>query len=316
MPLPHPRLKYTLCYLLEGGDAERDGLLMIDAGWEGQRSWAALQESLLRTRAGPAISQVILTHDHPDHSGLATLLADAGAVVAGHAAESSDCRERYLRRSRDSAAGIDLLAAAGVPIEQAASATDQVEIPGPAQPLPTYGRTIGDGEALEWGRFRLRVIHTPGHTAGSICLLEENTGLLFTGDQLLPRITPSISVHADDGSDPLSQFINSLKRVEDMGTAEGLPGHEYRFADVSARARYLIDHHERRLEEILSAVRDSAPVTVWELSAGLSWSRPWSDMAGWVRMSAVRETFAHVNALANRQELERIGEVGSRWSIA
>ncbi len=43
---------------------------------------------------------------------------------------------------------------------------------------------LNDGDVIEAGNLRLKVIHTPGHTLGSICLYEENEGVLFSGDTL------------------------------------------------------------------------------------------------------------------------------------
>ena len=52
--------------------------------------------------------------------------------------------------------------------------------------LPSYDLTLADDDVLSVGRLRLRTIHTPGHTPGSICFRVEGTPLLFSGDTLFP----------------------------------------------------------------------------------------------------------------------------------
>jgi glyoxylase-like metal-dependent hydrolase (beta-lactamase superfamily II) len=52
--------------------------------------------------------------------------------------------------------------------------------------LPSYDLLLGDDELLEVGRLRLRTIHTPGHTPGSICFLIEGSPVLLSGDTLFP----------------------------------------------------------------------------------------------------------------------------------
>ncbi len=52
--------------------------------------------------------------------------------------------------------------------------------------LPSYDEILQDGEVLEIGKLRIHIIHTPGHTPGSMCFQIENTPLLFSGDTLFP----------------------------------------------------------------------------------------------------------------------------------
>jgi glyoxylase-like metal-dependent hydrolase (beta-lactamase superfamily II) len=52
--------------------------------------------------------------------------------------------------------------------------------------LPSYDQVLDDDAVIEVGRLRLRTIHTPGHTPGSMCFLVEGRPLLFSGDTLFP----------------------------------------------------------------------------------------------------------------------------------
>jgi len=55
-----------------------------------------------------------------------------------------------------------------------------------ASMLPSYDFVLEDDSVIEVGRLRLRTIHTPGHTRGSMCFLLEGSPLLFSGDTLFP----------------------------------------------------------------------------------------------------------------------------------
>ena len=67
-----------------------------------------------------------------------------------------------------------------------------------------------------------------------------------------------------------------------------------------ARADAITAHHERRLAELLAAVRRHPGATPWELAGQLTWSRPWAEYGGQMRIFAVTETAAHVDLLDRR----------------
>src|SRR4051794_17556888 len=91
-----------------------------------------------------------------------------------------------------------------------------------AEMLPSYDFVLDDDTAIEVGRLRLRTIHTPGHTAGSMCFHLEGSPLLFSGDTLFPG-GPGATKHGGD-------FPTTLRSVEALfsrspaGTMV-LPGH-------------------------------------------------------------------------------------------
>ena len=64
-------------------------------------------------------------------------------------------------------------------------------------------RLLEHGDVADLPGWSLRAVHTPGHTPGHLCFAEERTGLLFSGDHVLPRITPNISTTHSGLADPL-----------------------------------------------------------------------------------------------------------------
>jgi glyoxylase-like metal-dependent hydrolase (beta-lactamase superfamily II) len=160
-------------------------------------------------------------------------------------------------------------------------------------------------------------VHTPGHTPGHLCFAEERTGLLFSGDHVLPRISPNISTMHNGLADPLRDYLTSLAAVRDRGEpAEVLPAHEWRFRGLASRTDELTTHHEHRLAELLAAVRAHPGTTPWELAAHLTWSRPWDQYERRMRIFAVTETDAHLRLLASRGLVVGSGGAVPTWTAA
>ena len=161
-------------------------------------------------------------------------------------------------------------------------------------------RLIEDGELADVPGWKLRALHTPGHTPGHLCFVDERSRRLFSGDHVLPRITPNISVQRGDPASPLHSYLESLAQTRDLDVDEVLPAHEWRFRGLAARVDAITAHHERRLTELLDAVRRHPGSAPWQLAGELTWSRPWADYGGQMRIFAVTETAAHVHQLERR----------------
>jgi glyoxylase-like metal-dependent hydrolase (beta-lactamase superfamily II) len=148
--------------------------------------------------------------------------------------------------------------------------------------------------------WRLRALHTPGHTPGHLCFVDERSRRLFAGDHILPRVTPNISVRSADGDGSLHDYLGSLAKTRDLDVDEVLPAHEWRFRGLAERADAIAAHHDERLAELLAAVVREPDSTTWQLASRLTWSRPWDQYSGRLRVMAVTEAAAHVNELVRR----------------
>ncbi|NEB79897.1 MBL fold metallo-hydrolase, partial [Streptomyces sp. SID14478] len=197
----------------------------------------------------------------------------------------------------------------------AAEAGRPRSLPGLDAALPD--RTITPGDLLDLPGRRLRAIWTPGHTPGHVCLhLEEEhparlagTGRLFSGDHVLPGITPHIGLYEDpsveEGStDPLGDYLASLERIGRLAPAEVLPAHQHPFTDAPARVRELLDHHEERLTDLLTLL--AAPLTPWQLAERMEWNRPWEQIPYGSRNIAVSEAEAHLRRLVKLGRAEAV----------
>ncbi len=312
VPIPINPLRYVLVYALELSD----GVAIIDAGWNTEEAYAALDGGL--AVAGFAMTDVravLVTHIHPDHYGLAGRVREAsGAWIGLHPADAGLLHERYdesrinalVERERA------MLASSGVPplsLDELAGASmmirHHVTMAGP-------DRLIEDGTTLDLpGWEDVRAIWTPGHSPGHLCFVSPSRRVLFTGDHVLPRITPTVAVHPQSGPDPLADFLDALAKVRDLDVDEVLPAHEFRFLELAERVDYMTAHHHQRLAEIEAAVASGEGAACWDITTHLTWSRPWDTILPFMRRAATNETLAHLVYLEARGRARRVpGEPG------
>ncbi|MFG2289903.1 MBL fold metallo-hydrolase [Streptomyces sp. NPDC048595] len=320
VPIPDNPLGHTLVHLLE---TDR-GPVLIDTGWDDPDSWDTLVAGV--ASCGFALTDlhgVLITHHHPDHHGLSAKVRQAsGAWIAMHAADTA-----VVRRTREAEPGewldylIAKLAGAGAPddhlapLREARGSGRGRRPPGRRAALPDRG--IEPGELLDLPGRRVRAIWTPGHTPGHVCLhLEEEHpggrtrgfGRLFSGDHLLPGITPHIGLYGDPDdstvTDPLGDYLASLERVGRLAPAEVLPAHQHAFTDAEGRVRELVAHHEERLSGLRALLHE--PLTPWQLAVAMEWNRPWEQIPYGSRNIAVSEAEAHLRRLVKQGGAERV----------
>ncbi|HLF82909.1 MAG TPA: MBL fold metallo-hydrolase, partial [Blastocatellia bacterium] len=194
---------------------EEDPLTLIDAGPRDDRSLEALRSGLASLGHKLSdIKRIIISHAHADHYGLARVIVEeSGATAYIHEwdapAVSADTDYRAYR---------ELLTAAGVP----RAAIDRMEagyekFKGFAYPLD-HVETLKDDDEILFEHESLSVVHTPGHTPGSICLVRTSNRLVFASDTVLKTITPN-PVLSPDPIDPsrrfqsLGEYLVSLARI-------------------------------------------------------------------------------------------------------
>ena len=90
--------------------------------------------------------------------------------------------------------------------------------------LPSYDALLEDDAVLSVGALRIRTLHTPGHTPGSICFSLENTPVLFTGDTLFPGGPGNATFEGGDFPTIIQSIENRIFRAFD-GETLIWPGH-------------------------------------------------------------------------------------------
>lgn len=303
LPLPFPALKWTNSYVIRSGRT----LTLIDCGVDTAESWDALTQGLSAVGIDvEELTMVIGTHLHPDHIGMAhRVIAAAGCRFAMHDS-AIDAVAEYNDWSIAEARIAGLAREHGVPVDDISRVSTITPRPEFAGTGVAPSEPVKDGDDVDIGGGRsLRVIHTPGHEAAHICLVDSMTGALFSGDHILPRITPVVMHHP--GEDRLGTYLDSLARIERMDIGLTYPAHVTVLERGSLRARQIALHHERRLGAMLQELRNG-PATAWEIVGRIF--RP--HLSPLEQRLALSETVAHLEYLERRAEAESDEHEGVR----
>ena len=110
------------------------------------------------------------------------------------------------------------------------------------------------GEIIDLGSIKLRVIHTPGHAPGHVCLYAEQEKILFSGDQVIGIGTPYVGKEGSKNGG-MSDYIKSLKNLLDLDLKLLLPAHGPISKKPHKKIKETMDHKLVREKEILNALK-------------------------------------------------------------
>ncbi len=298
MPLPLA-LDHVNVYLVE----DDGGWTVVDAGMDtGQTraSWAAL---LGRLDADSRVGRAIITHFHPDHVGAAGWLsARVGARLLMTPTEHRASKTMREMAESDIRGYRSLFAAHGLEHAQ----IDRILSRGwdyrfGVGALPGACDHIDEGDVLEIGGRSLRVIVGSGHSPALAMLHDEPNHVLICADQVLGRISPNVSVLADEPfADPLGDYLSSILRLRRLVPDDVLvlPGHDLPFHGLHERIDSLVRHHEERCRMIEHACHER-PMSAGELVPHVFRRNIEDGQLG----HALTETLAHVNLMLRQERL-------------
>ena len=256
-PLPLG-IDHVHCYFLPGSD----GWTLVDTGLGLPDAAARWEEAL----DGVEVARIVITHFHPDHAGGG---ADAQAFTGASVHEGADDYEQCLSvwgTDDWSERLADYLQRHGLPEPVAAELRNEWRAFSPFIRFARDPQLLHEGDEVDgW-----RVLELPGHADGHICL--ERDGVLVAGDHLLGSITPTIGLYPDSRPDPLADYLASLRRTIELAPRIALPGHGAPVLDPAGRAREILEHHERRLDQTVAAL-GSEPRSAYDFGRPL-WPEP------------------------------------------
>ncbi len=300
MPLPFA-LDHINLYLLRDGP----GWAIVDCGVATDATRDLWEQVFASALDGRPVTRVIVTHFHPDHLGLAGWLTRRwqvpllmtqtewvyGRYMAGPAGSGPWTAEEEQFYGQ---AGLAEATLAGLRGRGRHFARLVPEVPGRYLRIPRHGTLAIDGRPWQ-------VITGEGHSPEHACLYSRDAGVLLSGDIVLPKISPNVSVWpTDPESDPLSLYLACLDGF--AGLAEDtlvLPSHNRPFRGLSGRIAALKAHHAERLAEVAAAC--ASPRTAAEVMAVL-FRRP-LDLHQ--TAFAIGETLSHLNALIGGGRIRR-----------
>ncbi|NVK17641.1 MAG: MBL fold metallo-hydrolase [Methylocystaceae bacterium] len=299
MPLPF-KLDHINLWVIDEGD----GWTIVDTGInlpEVRERWQMLLDGQL---AGKPVKRLIVTHFHPDHVGLAGWFEETlglqlwmtlgeWGMARNLKLETKERSSGYLNKFYH-ATGFDEDLLSIIP-ERSESYPSRITVP------PAGMRRIQDGEVIKMGQHDWKVMIGTGHSPEHACLYCESLNVMISGDQILPRISPNISIWPQEPTaDPLSQFLDSLIKFKDLpDDLLVLPSHDYPFHGLHARLDDLAHHHDERLEETWNLCE--TPVTAYQVLKGLFTRKLDSHQV----FFAIGESLAHLHHLEAKGRLKR-----------
>lgn len=299
MPLPFA-LDHINLWLLEDGD----GWTIVDCGIARDETRDLWRQHFAGILAGRPVKRVLVTHFHPDHVGLAGWLCETldaplwmtqtewlmgQAMSVDTANHINGGRIAFYRSHGLEQSWLDGFAERGEPYRQRVS------------PIPATYRRIHEGEAIRIGDHDWRVIIGRGHAPEHACLHAPALGVLISGDIVLPKITPNVSVWPQQpDSDPLAEYLGCLDQF--LALPEEtlvLPSHRLPFVGLHQRIRALHAHHDDRLADVIGAL--DRPHTAAEILPVLFRRKMDLHQIGF----AIGEAIAHLNYLVAKGSLRR-----------
>ena len=307
VPLPGA-LDHMNIYLIEG----TKGNLLIDTGFDTPEAFGALRDALKFSGFGfKDITVIAATHVHPDHYGLTDKLKQmSGAKVALSDIEAKFIDSRYVKTDALLKQVKQLLTSNGVPdaeVTELAEASMAVkQFVGVVKP----DIILKDGDPITVASSEFKVILTPGHSPGHICLYEPKRKLFFSGDHILPDIFPHISIHPQSGVNPLGDFFKSLEALANLDVNFIFPGHGSVFSGFKLRLGELHYYHQQRQRDLMRIIENDTK-SAYQIATELEWmpggeSVPFKKLSAFDKRQAVTETLAQLKLLTIEGKAQKV----------
>jgi len=307
--LPYSPLGHLNSYLIRSEDEN----LLIDTGLNFPQTFQSLCEGISKAGVKPKeLTEILLTHFHVDHVGLIPRFKEASKdikLLIHHVEmELSKLMSREFEDYKENME--NFLKAHGAPSSIAINLQrfhPAFFTPQAYQEIAEEALPLEDGQMITVGDYNFQVLWTPGHSPGHICLYEPSLKILISGDHLLPTITPHIAQFMEN-MDPLTDYLNSLERIEKLDVEVVLPAHEETFTNHRERIKQLKDHHNQRLMEILDGL-EAGSLTAYTLASKVYWNvnyKSWDNFPPFQKHLALGETVAHLNLLEQKGLVKRI----------
>ncbi len=300
MPLPFS-LNHINLWVLDDGD----GCAIIDTGIHDDTTRGAWQSILNQHLRGRPVTRVLATHCHPDHIGAAGWLCEQWQ--APFWITQGEWMQANLGQARNGGVSQDAMAAhfkrLGLPSSRIRRMTRmQGYFQRMVGPLPAAYERVAGADTLNIGGRDWQVLIGRGHSPEHACFYCEELNVLIGGDQVLPNITPTIGVTAEEpNGNPLGLFLHSLDAFYGLPPdCLVLPAHELPYRQLHFRVTQLKLHHEERCALLLRACGD--PLAATEAAQAMFAHR---NLSGFDIMLALGETLAHLHLLMRQGAVER-----------
>ncbi len=301
---------------------EDSPLTLVDSGPNSAKALDELEQALAaHGHAVEDIELLVITHQHMDHFGLASILARrSGAEVA-----ALDRLAPYLA-SYGAQTDLDDRFAEGIMLRHGIPPEIVTALRAVSAGFRAWGaavevtRPLRDGEVLELADHRLSVLHRPGHSPSDTVFHDQQRGIMLAADHLIAHISSNpllarpLEAHGEyDGPRPqaLVTYLASLRETRAMDASLVLPGHGRPISDHAALIERRFRLHERRAEKIHGLLRER-PRTAHEVAQEL-----WGNVAVTQAYLTLSEVLGHLDLLlADGRAVEQAREDVVRFSAS
>lgn len=299
VPLPNRLVSVNAYLLANAGEA-----FLVDTAYVPGRDWGHIPRLMRAASVKPTqLRGLVLTHTHVDHVGHIRALEDWIGLSAYIHPDEELTSAWAAQENRGRFQG--WLAEQGV--DTGTAARLGVVLARGREPMPRWPQPIADGQSLRIGTATWRVLHTPGHTPGHVCLFRESDGTLLTGDHILPNTSSNISVRPGQPYNPLARYLSGLRMIGELPNRLALPGHGQPIRDLEPLLLRRISHHDRRLADVTELTGATA-LTSFQVALGIRWvhrQKHFLELEPWHQFLALGETLAHLVALEAQGVVER-----------
>ncbi|MEF8853786.1 MAG: MBL fold metallo-hydrolase [Haloarculaceae archaeon] len=275
------------------------GQTVVDPGPDSEAAWERLLTALAERRLEPAdVEQVLVTHPHPDHFGLAGRLREAGATVVT-AEEAAPILEDFPGRlDYEREYFREFFVRCGMAEATAETVTDLPQVFVNYAPSVEVDRAVGEGDTVCVDGRELAVRELVGHATGEVMFAFEQDGERWglVGDNVLADITPNPFLQpppADGGERPrvLPAYNDSLAALAEAGFDRFLPGHRGPVELPTARIEAILEEHRERTARVAGVVTE--PATPTDVMAALFGDLPVTE-----QYMGMSEAVGHLDVLA------------------
>ena len=301
IPLPKNPLKAINSYIIISESRN----LIIDTGFNTIECQTELIKGLEELNLDLDKTDLLITHMHVDHSGLAPFLKERGVQAVYFSQIDATILNQTTERDLFFKSLNQQLG-----FESEKPLTFGKEF-GTMQTGPLEFSPLFEGNKIKVGNYCFEVVDIPGHTPGHIGLYERNHKLFFCGDHILDEITPNITFWGFE-YDILATYFKSLKKVYNFEIDYLFTAHRRIIRDHQVRITELLRHHEKRIKEILSILRDGRKNPV-EMAAAMHWDlshKKWADFPFSQKWFASGEALSHLEHLVHIGLVERTDNKG------
>lgn len=299
MPLPFA-LDHINLWVLEDGN----GCVLVDTGYESDETkdlWHTLFDGVF---AHLQPHRLVCTHHHPDHMGLAGWLTKKHDIPLWTTEKEWHAFHRWFVNDQSTLVGLmeTFYRRGGVPGERQQRDLERRRFRSKRTGSePEDFHTLKADDVFEAGGSQWEVRIGEGHAPELAALFDADRKILISGDQVLPKISPNVSVMPFDlDANPLKVFMESLKAFTALpADTLVLPSHKLPFVGLHQRIESLLSHHEERLDRAMEAC---APGATPAYATTILFPRALNDHQYFF---ALGETLAHLNYLWHEGLLTR-----------